>query len=136
MKEITKAGKGSSVDMSTPVSSTTMQNIHTQPIGAYSINGGNDFRPGHFVLNPPAIPKYSIYDEIHIDPNFYYKMLNPKKIFYEEDSLQNTKNQPSKTKRSNFLLKAAAFLAGVFLAYTYRSNIKNLFSALFNKIKK
>ena len=33
-----------------------------QQIGAYSVNGANDFKVGRFVVNPPEIIPYSFYD--------------------------------------------------------------------------
>lgn len=118
--------------MTSPVSSIPVQ---SQPIGAYSLNGGNDFRAGHFVVNPPPIKKYSFYDEIYVDPNFYKQLINPRsKAFYSKNLLQQKETQPKKNK-TNGMLKTAAFLAGIFLAYVYRANIKTFLGTVYSKIK-
>ncbi len=122
--------------MTSPVSSTSIQNIPSQPIGAYSLNGGNDFRAGHFVVNPPPIKKYSFYDEIYVDPNFYKQLINPKsKAFYSKNLIKEEDIKPKKNK-INAALKTAAFLAGIFLAYVYRANIKTFLADAFTKLKK
>ena len=122
--------------MTVPVSSSQMLAAPVQPIGAYSLNGSKDFRAGNFVVNPPNIQKYSFYDEIYVDPNFYKQLLNPKsKAFYSksiDSTIQNTTSKPNK-----FLgaLKVAAFLAGGLLAFKYRNNIKTFIVNTFHKIK-
>ncbi len=121
--------------MTSPVSAIPVQNAAPQPIGAYSLNGSNDFRAGHFVVNPPPIQKYSFYDEIYVDPNFYKQLINPKsKAFYSKNLMKEQDSQPKKSKISG-VLKTAAFLAGVFLAYTYRAKIKTFLADAFAGIK-
>ena len=121
--------------MTASVSSPQMQTVSVQPVGAYSLNGSNDFRAGHFVVNPPLIKPYSFHDEIYVDPNFYKQLINPKsKAFYSKKLLQESQPAPKKSKVSG-VLKTAVFLAGLFLAYVYRANIKTFLTGAFDKLK-
>ena len=120
--------------MTSPVSAIQAQVASPQPIGAYSLNGSNDFRAGHFVVNPPPIPRYSINKEIYVDQNFYKELTNPRsKAFYSSNLFQPQETKPQSRNKS--FLKGAAFAAGVFLAYVYRANIKTFLAGTFEKIK-
>lgn len=121
--------------MSVPVSSPQIQTMPVQPIGAYSLNGSKDFRAGHFVVNPPPIARYSFYDEIYVDPNFYKQLLNPKSKAFYTKSTAAPQNETTKKNKLLGALKAAVFLGGAFLAFKYRSNIKTFVINTFNKIK-
>ena len=68
-----------------------------QQIGAYSVNGANDFKVGRFVVNPPEIIPYSFYDDLKKGDGFFKDAL---KIVATKDYV-NTKT-PQKSKSSFF----------------------------------
>lgn len=99
-----------------------------QSVGSFGQVNNKEIKAGHFVVNPPTIRPYSFYDKIKGDKDFYNELFNPKsKSFIHKKATGK--------ERLKGIIKMAAIVGGVFLAFSCRKNIQKYLSETMSSVK-